>query len=324
MAVTKEIRFSVTRKDLVYDYASTFKEVFLFSAFRSEDASSDTGVRLTEYLGYDFQNECSPFVQITPISDDLFEKLNGSAEDFEVSVSVEDHALGIRKVIYSKSLGEINSTELVNIELADMDDFGFYRGFTIRCFIHRANDAVSRAVVPWSRSNIIFQAEFIVKSSVEEALFEINWIQFKDPNLRKGALYYIHWTSDDVSFSRMTDCFEVRVNNDLKSAFKRLQANSSLGDLATRLIVDCILTELSEKTLRCASLERSPDDDSLHHKLISLFSDMGLNFNELADQYQNGSKLEQMSIVSDVKLLVQSRHGVGQKLSEISWVGRAR
>ena len=67
-----------------------------------------------------------------------------------------------------------------------------------------------------------YNTQFIVKASVEEALFEISWMSFADDDERKDVLMYIDWRSADVSDSPSVDCFHVIANNELKDQFKRL------------------------------------------------------------------------------------------------------
>jgi len=321
MQPKNKLIFSVKRPDLIYDFAGSLEEVFRFRYGAEDSFSNNTGVRLQEAFGYDFQSETSPVVEIYPPSEILNDILDFEAKDFSVYVSIEDLALGMRKIVFSKPVTEITEIEGVKIDLSGSKDLGFLRGYIVRCFIARTLSAKKDSSLTWSKSNIISLSEFICKASVEEALFEIAWTTFSDPEIRKNVLIYVDWKSTDVTHSPHSECFQVKANNDQKPQFKRLENNSHFGEFSIRMIADRIVAELAEVTLRCADLQGEPTSGSLHEKIDSLFDSMSLDFKTLARRYQEGDSMDQLVIMTDVNRDIQSAHKIASTLSGIKFGG---
>ena len=318
---TKKLIFSVSREDLLFDYATNFSEVFRFSPHPDDPADTSTGVRFQEALGYDFQCECAPFIEIAPPHDAIKNALDAPADNFSIYVTLEDIALGIRKVIFKFDAAEVTELKRHNIDLEAYGDLGFSRGFILRCFVSRNKDVDPQKNVTWSKSHVIFEADFIVKASVDEALFEIAWTTFNDEEERKKVLYFVDWLSDQVSSAPHTECFQVKANNDLKLQFKRLENNRHFGELCIRMIADHIISDLAENTLRCAKLDMEPIEGSLHEKIQALFSEWDLDFEKLAADYQKGDRIDQLRIISDVSRAVQKLHGVAATLGNVKFGG---
>ncbi len=321
MPTKNKVSFSISREDLLYNYASTFKDVFEFSYNGERDFSTEPGVRLQEALGFDFQNETSPVLKISELSKSLIDSLDESPSKFSVYISLEDIALGVRKVIFSKRVDELSGGYIHKINLDDFTEFGYFRGYIVKCFIARNSSVDPKESKYWSKSNILYQSDFIVKATADEALFEIAWTDFSDQNERKNLLYLIDWVSNDVSHESHSQTFQVVANNDLKSQFKRLENNKLFGGLAVRLIVDRIISELAETTLRCADLGAEPLEGSLHEKMLSLFADLGLDFVAESKRYQNGDNTEVLNVKSRMNKVIQSKYNVAATLKGIKFGG---
>lgn len=291
MSSNNKITFSVTRNDLLFNFASKFEDVFRFSVSSDDTLSAETGVRLQESLGFDFQAECAPSIEILPPGELIEAATQQPADAFAVYVTIEDTALAIRKLVYSIDVSDIQEAKNLKIDLFALSEMGFYRGFIVKCFIARKGDIDSEKNMIWSKSQIVYFSEFIVKSTVDEALFEISWINFSNPDEKKNVLFFVDWVSQDISTAPHTECFKVVANNDLKSQFKRLENNPVFGELCIRMVADRIISDLAENALRCADLGMEPLEGSLHEKMRALFSDLSMDFDQLAAEYQRGTSL---------------------------------
>ena len=168
----KSLIFSVSRNDLLFNYASRFEDVFRFSPNADESATQEQGVRMQEALGFDFQSECQPFIEISPPAQAIQSALNEQADRFCINVTIEDIALGIRELVYSIGAEEIGDLEKFKIDLKGFAKLGFSRGFAIRCFISRKSSLDSNTSIIWNKSQVVYESNFIVKASADEALFE--------------------------------------------------------------------------------------------------------------------------------------------------------
>ena len=317
---TKLKTFSVSRTDLLYDYAKDFREIFKFTAFKDESPILGSGIRFTESLGYDFQNECTPIVEIIPIGEEEFKATNihGEISDFEATIYIEDIGLSIRKIVCSIPLSDIQEKIQKTIDLNEYADLSFYRGFEIKCFVNRQNDIEGDANshIIWSKSQIIHQENFIVKASNEEALFQITWSELND-----NELYFVNWSSSNVSSEVDVDCFQVVANANLKDQFKRLENNKHFGGFCIRMVASQILQELLIQCLRFADLNEEPQPDSLHEKFESLLSKNDFDFVEIAKDFQSDEPLDQMSASSDVTKFMQRMNQVGSVLDTVKFGG---
>lgn len=321
MSSSNKITFSVTRNDLLFNFASKFEDVFRFSFSPDDPLSVETGVRLQESLGFDFQAECAPSIEILPPGELIEDATQQPADAFAVYVTIEDTALAIRKLVYSIDVSDIQEAKNLKIDLFALSEMGFYRGFVVKCFIARKSDVDAEKNMIWSKSQIIYTSEFIVKSTVDEALFEIEWRNFSNPDDKKNVLLFVDWVSQDISTAPHTECFKVVANNDLKSQFKRLENNPAFGELCIRMVADRIISDLAENALRCADLGMEPLEGSLHEKMRSLFSDLSMDFDQLAAEYQHGDKLDQLRKVSEVSLGIQKSTKIASTLSGVKFGG---
>lgn len=319
--IKDKITFSVTRNDLHFNFAQNFEDVFRFAVNGDDILMSEQGVRMQEPLGFDFQMECDPTIEILPPGDLIMAATGQKPVDYAVYISLEDVALSLRRIITVIGVEDISETISYKIDLKSLIDMGFYRGFVVRCFIARKKDSKPDEFVIWSKSQILYQAEFIVKATTDEALFEIAWTKFSDPAERKGVLFYVDWISGDVSSSPHTDCFQVKANFDLKPQFKRLENNPVFGELCIRMVAERIISDLAENTMRCANLENEPIEGSLHEKMQALFSDLNMDFDALAREYQQGSGQDKMQIVSRLSKAMQRSNQIAQTLSTLKFGG---
>ena len=316
-----DLQFSETREDLLFDYTSNFSDVFRFAPFKEEVATSATGNRYVESLGFDFQNECTPVVEIKPISEDIGEILGGEAGDFNANIFVVDTGLGIRKQIFSFGLDEVHEKKRLVIYLKTQRDLAFYRGFEIQCSISLKKDREPLSSLIWNKSQLVYEATFIVRASIEEALFEITWASFANDSEKKDLLYYIDWKSVDVSTEIDNDCFSVIANNSLKDQFIRLNNNRHFGELCIRMIATDILSELSCRCLEYCDLDIEPQTDSLHEKIFNLFEGNGLEFGPMAKSMQCNNGLEVLSVTIEVRKFFQKLNAVGSTLDAIKFGG---
>lgn len=321
MSSNDKITFSVTRNDLLFNYATKFEDVFRFSAGADDVLSSSQGVRLQESLGYDFQSECQPVVEIVPPAE-LIEAATGqSAESFAVFITIEDVALSIRRVIRVIDVSDITEVTAYKIDLCAVDGMGFFRGFVVKCFIARRSDVAPESHIIWSKSQIVYEAEFIAKSTVDEALFEIAWTTFNDLEEKKNVLFFVDWLSSEVSSAPHIDCFQVKANNDLKPQFKRLENNPVFGELCIRMVAERIISDLAENALRCAELDMEPLEGSLHEKMRALFGELDLEFDQMAREYQQGDKQDQLLIVTRVSRAIQRSTQIANTLNAVKFGG---
>lgn len=321
MSQTSQLKtFSVSRNDLLYDYAKDFGEIFKFSPFKTDTLQLGSGVKFTESLGYDFQNECSPVVEIFPINEEKFNTINidGGINDFMAVISIEDIGLSIRKTIFEVSINDIQEKIRKVINLNEHTDLSFYRGFEIKCFISRKSnvDNNGKNRIIWNKSQIVHQENFIVKASTEEAFFQITWRDLGD-----DILYFVEWFSQNVSSDVDTECFQVVANSNLKDQFKRLENNKLFGEFCIRIVAVQILQELLNQCLRFAELTEEPQQDSLHDKFITLLKNNDFDFTEMAKSFQSKEPFDQMSASSEVTKFIQQIYNIGSVLSVIKFGG---
>lgn len=323
-ASEKKLVFSITRPDLLFNYARTFEEIFKFSIDGENSLSPEPNIRLQESLGFDFQNELRPIVRIDPVGEIIRSELGDEPSNYCVHGCIEDIALATRETIIEQPAEDITAPIDISLDLRQYTNLGFYRGFTVMMYITRKEDAQSKEQMIWSKSQIVFRTEFTCKASVEEALFEISWTNFKDEAEKKNSLIFVDWTSPEVSSVPHSECFQVKANNDLKPQFKRLENNSHFGDMMIRLIVVDIVKDLVQRTLRFADLSSSPVEESLHDKIAGFLHKAGLDFDELAGRYQQGDAQDQVRILSDIAKKMQVSFKVGENLNGIKFGGYRR
>ena len=102
--------------------------------FSDETPSNQQGVRLQKSIGYDFQSECSPVVEILPFLRELPTKI-GTLSDYRINITLDDFGLGVRKLLFALGLEEVSSSTRIPIDLSKIKDVVFYRGFEIKCFV---------------------------------------------------------------------------------------------------------------------------------------------------------------------------------------------
>lgn len=315
--------FSVKREDLAFSFAKSLEEVFAFSAFKDQAATLNEGIRLSESLGFDFQNDCSPYIEIVPLSDDAVEAVGLELKDLTINITIEDTALTIRKHVFSIDASEVLKNHKHHLDLKSFDELSFYRGFDVRCFITRRNTVNKNSNKIWNKSQLISQKNFEVKASIDEALFDINWVRFKDDTMRKDVIMFVEWKSSEVSTLVDTDCFEVKANENFKNQIKRLESNKHFGGLCIRMVVQNILVELLQKTLRFANIS---DDflaqrGSLHDRFRTLLDKQGEDFSELAKLAQSSNHVEQLHAETKVVKIFQKFTKLGTTLGGVKFGG---
>lgn len=316
-----KVTFSVSRNDLLFKIDQKFQDIFRFRLKDGEEFTHCQGTVLEESIGFDFQNECTPSVEIQPMQE-LFESVTAhSSTNFSVFITIEDLALSIRRVVFEKQVSELSQKTVVNLNLSKYLDLGFHRGFEIKCFVARSESIGYQANLIWSKSQVVYQTFFVAKTSEGEALFEITWRTFTESSERQGVLCYVEWNSSEVSSVPHTDCFEVVANNELKSQFKRLENNPKFGELCVRMIAEKIIRELTEVTLRYADIDSKPEEGSLHQKIQVLLEEGSMNFEQLAHEFQNGDTLDQMRAVSAISRYLQGHTRIGQSLNKVQFGG---
>lgn len=80
-------------------------------------------------------------------------------------------------------------------------------------------------------------------------------------------------------------------------------------------------SDLAENALRCAELDMEPLEGSLHEKMRALFSDLNLDFDQMAREYQHGDKQDQLSIVTRVSRAIQRSTQIANTLSAVKFGG---
>jgi hypothetical protein len=318
---TKPLVFSVKRNDLLYNFASSFDEMFSFTPFSNDTLNQADGVRFQEGLGFDFQNECSPIIEISPPDQSFLDQLSTDSSDIEVNIALVDIALGIREIVYSMTLDEINETKRKSIDLKVYTHLSFFRGFEVQCAVSRASSDQTPENIVWHKSQTIYNTQFVVKASVEEELFEISWMTFSDDDERKDVLMYVDWRSADVSDSPSVDCFHVIANNELKDQFKRLENNSHFGPLCVRMIAQEILKDIVVNCIANCDLQIESTVGSLHEKVSQLFDRNGFDFVTLARQMQGTNGQEKMAVFSEVSKLMQKLNNSGSTLQKVKFGG---
>ena len=318
---TKPLVFSVTRNDLLYNFASSFEDMFSFAPFSTDTLNQADGVRFQESLGFDFQNECSPVIEISPPNQAFLEQLSAEPTDFEVNIALVDIALGIREIVYSLTLDEINEAKQKKIDLKAYTHMSFFRGFEVQCLVSKSTSDRTPENLIWHKSQLVHNTQFVVKASVDEALFEISWMSFSDDDERKNVLMYVDWRSADVSDSPSVDCFHVIANNDLKDQFKRLENNSHFGPLCVRMVAQELLKDIVVNCLAHCDIQIEPTAGSLHEKVAQLFDSNGFDFVSLAKQIQGTNNQEQMVVSGEVSKLMQKLNNTGSTLQKVKFGG---
>lgn len=316
-----EVTFSVSRNDLLFKVDQKFQDVFRFRLNDKEEFANRQGTVLEESIGFDFQNECAPSVEIQPMQELVESVTAQSSEKFSVYITIEDLALSVRSVVFEKQVSDLLQTTTVTLNLSRYLDLGFHRGFEIKCFVARNKSIEYGSDLIWSKSQIVYQTFFVAKASEGEALFEITWRTFTESSEKQGVLCYVDWTSSEVSSVPHTDCFEVVANNELKSQFKRLENNPKFGELCIRMIAEKIIRELTEMTLRYADIDSKPEEGSLHQKIQVLLEEGSMDFEQLAREFQNGDAMDQIRTVSTISKYLQGYTGIGQSLNKIQFGG---
>ena len=234
---SKEKIFAARRVDLAFEFAQSVDEVFSFATFKDGELSSHDGIKLSENLGYDFQNECTPKVGISPLSADLIEEMGIKLNEFVFNITLEDISLGIRTTIYEIPASDVTKAIVREINLTEQEGMSFYRGFEVNCFVSRRKSTSFGSHQIWHKSQVVFQKSFTAKASVDEALFEIEWQDFASDADKKNVLFFVDWLSPEVSHSIDKDCFQVKANNRLKDQFKRMENNKHFGIFCTSLVI---------------------------------------------------------------------------------------
>ena len=318
---TKALVFSVRRSDLVYDFASTFSDLFRVSMFSDETPSNQQGVRLQKSIGYDFQSECSPVVEILPFDESLLTKIGGTLSDYRINITLDDFGLGVRKLLFNLGLEEVSSNTRIPIDLSKIKDVVFYRGFEIKCFVTRKMDVDPKDSLIWSKSQQIYEAAYLAKASEEDALFEISWVTFPEEENQKDVLAYVDWKSAAVSTDIDVDCFEVKANIALRDQVTRLNNNRAFGGFCIRMLAEQILKELVIQCLVYADLTADPQVDSLHEKIKVLLGNDNLDFDELATRAQTADPLEKLQVNIEITKFLQRHTQIGSSLNMIKFGG---
>ena len=320
---SKEKVFAARRVDLAFEFAQSVDEVFSFATFKDRELSTNEGVIYTENLGYDFQNECTPRVGISPLSPDLVKEMGINLSEFVFNITLEDVSIGVRTTIYEIPASDVKEAIVREINLAEQEGMSFYRGFEIKCFVSRRKSTSFGSHQIWHKSQVIFQKSFTVKASVDEALFEIEWQDFASDADKKNVLFFVDWLSPEVSTSVDKDCFQVKANNRLKDQFKRMENNKHFGTFCIRMMATQILKELLQKTLKHASVNTDvqPLENSLHDRFGALLSKIGHDFNQMAKLAQSSHKLEQLDVDTQVENILQNEILLGSTLEEIKFGG---
>lgn len=315
--------FSVKREDLAFNFASTLEEVFSFAVFRDHSATLNEGSRLSETLGFDFQNECSPYIEIHPLSQEAASNIGVDLKDLVLNVTLEDIALNTRRHVFSILADDVDKVQTHQLDLPSYEDLSFYRGFEVRCFITRRNNVDQTTHKIWNKSQIISLKTFEVKASLDEALFDISWVRFSDDALKQDVLMFVEWKSPEVSQVIDKDCFVVKANEKYKDQIKRLESNKHFGGFCVRMIVEKILVELLQTTLKFAVLNEdvTPQKDSLHDRFQTLLEKNGEDFIQLAKGAQSPNKIEQLETETKVTQLFQKFTKSGTILGGIKFGG---
>ena len=315
--------FSVKRADLAFDFAKSLEQAFAFAVFKDQPATTNEGSRLTESLGYDFQSECSPYVEIYPLSDEIVESIGVELNDLNFNITIEDIALNTRKFAFSIAADEVVKMNKYRVDLKSYEDLSFHRGFEVRCFITRRNNVGEISNKIWNKSQLISLKSFEVRASLDEALFDISWVRFSDKSLREDVLMYVEWLSPEVSHIVDKDCFVVKANEKYKDQIKRLESNNHFGGFCIRMIVEKILVELLQKTLRYADISEgaSSQVDSLHDRFQILLEKNGEDFIHLAKAVQSSNKIEQLQAETKVVQMFQKFTKLGTILGGLKFGG---
>jgi len=262
-------------------------------------------------------------VRINPISHEAVRDVGVPIDELDIHISVEDIALSIRKKLEPISVAEISKPKDVHISLREETDLAFYRGFEIQCHISRRDNVDEVKNVIWHKSQVLHQTSYVVKSSEDEALFEIHWRKFNDEDEKRDVFYVVDWGSNDVSGKVDFDCFQVQVNERLRDQFKRLEGNSHFGGMCIRMMAHQILTELLVRTLKFAQIDgdEGPLPDSLHDKFDRFLDKHGIKFNDLAERFQGEQGVDELTATSEVSRIFQKICKVGSTLEGVKFGG---
>jgi len=317
----KPLIFSVSRHDLLYNFAETLDEIFAFAPKANAEPSSDPGVQLLEDEGFDFAAECAPVVIVRPAAD-LISKATGiAAKDLMVHISIEDVALGMRQTIFELPVEKITAPVEQVINLRSFPTMAFVRGFEVRCFITRRVSIESKTNLIWHKSQIAFERFFSAKTNSDDALFDISWMNFSEKDEAKDLLYFVDWDDFDVSNLPAHDCFKVVANEALRNQFRRLENNSHFGHFAVRLMVQDLLQEIVGTCLHYSNLDIEPAEGSLHDKVQTLLSRFDYDFGEAAKGFKSKEPMTVLEHQASLNRLLQTMHGIGSELSNIRFGG---
>ena len=316
---SKPQSFSVSRLGKFYSQGRSLESMFGFAPRKDSEFVFEPGVVEQKAFGTNFQDEFQPRVLVKTPSADVIEALGFSATDLEVVVSLSDPLFHMRRVVYRESLSDIYGDKHIKLPLTGPND-SFAKGFEVKCTLTPRTTTAETDENLWHKSQCLVSANFTVKSSAEEGLYEIKWKEFEE-GYKSQTLLCVEWTSAGVSSEPSDQCFQVIGNLKLRDQFKRLESNRQLGPLTVRILAYSIVLELVMTTLQKCELSLLPLAESLHEKIKSLIDERDFSFDELALKSQNGSAAEQLEVQQEVSQILQSCFDVGVSVDAVQFGG---
>jgi hypothetical protein len=313
--------FGVKREDLLFSFGKLSERFVTFAAFKGEEPSPEDGVRVDEPQGFEFKCELAPVIVLQPIADEIEEEVGIPAEELSLHVSIEDVGLKIRTMVLEKPLAEVSEPTKIELPLTQYDDLSFGQGFEIRCFVSRKKTDKGHGHAAWHKSHILLERTFVAKASVDEALFDINWYDFKSVEDREGVLYFVRWKGGDVSTVPDIETFEVAFNDRYRDQFRRMENNRQFGHFSIRLMAQDIVSELITTCLKNASLDQEPAEGSLHEKVKLLLEDKEIDFDDWARQARSSDPSALPQVQDEVARFTQRLYRVGSEIGAMKFGG---
>jgi len=310
--------FSISRNDDLYDYVDDFEDIFKFTCIKGQTPEKKPDV-YREDLGFDFQRECRPILEILPINRDTLELDTGDINEYCINVFIQDSALRIRKKIDTIKFSDLHLKIIKKYDLREIVDLSFTQGFIFTCAISRLNNTDKSEII-WSKSQILYSVKYEAKVNPEDSLFFITWKSFQNEKEKRNVVSYVDWKSEDISSISSEESFEVIANEDLRDQIKRTENNKNFGTFVIQLVVEKILTELIIQCLYRYNFGTDPEESSLQAKITSFFKSKGLVIEDYAKIMQDRG-IESLETHHEISVIIQNSLEIGKSLENIKFGG---
>ncbi|NKI35119.1 hypothetical protein HFP89_08065 [Wenzhouxiangella sp. XN79A] len=315
-----EISFNVRRKDFYIDDVGSFDGFVAVSQDPEKPVSEEETLCVEDY-GFDFKNECVLKVRINPKAIKLNNDSLVNLEDLQVVIVLTDYCLNKRIVLFVKALEEIGGEQDLNYRLNELAECSFSNGFEISVFVTLRRDRDRANFKIWNRSQVVFLKRFTARISHDEALFQVNWVDFGDPRESNNVILKTRWLDSNVSILPSFEVVQVLGNLRLREQFVRLESNSHFGHFCLKNMAVPLVSEITWRCLQLANFEKDPEQDSLHYQVLALCQKLDLDADEIRRAALDEDSQVRANTLAMLNARVQSLFSVGGDLATIRFGG---